>query len=364
MLDMGKSKPRKLSRQYAATLHGYLVLQQETLLQHAYELGREAVASGMSLLDMARIHQQGLASCLALPLTSEQITRTLKAAETFFVETLPPFEAARRGFYDANQRLRQLNQELERRNTELAAANLALRDLSKQILHVEEEERKRISRELHDEVGQALTAIHIDLDLMMGDGGSDVQTLQEGVAGVRSLLQQTMQTVHRFAHELRPAMLDELGLLPALRSYLKAFGERCSLEVHITGHAGVESLNSDQKTVLFRVAQESLTNVSKHAQATRVDIRLRKFNNAVQMQIKDDGKSFRVNGLLAARKKRKRLGLFGMQERVRLVNGRFTLESKPGIGTIVRVEIPINAEDSRRAPENPVLLSRGRTACG
>ena len=148
----------------------------------------------------------------------------------------------------------------------------------------------------------------------------------------------------------------------ARRSYLKTFGERSGLEVHIAGHASIESLNSAQKTVLFRVAQESLTNVTKHAQANRVDITLRRFNYAVQMQIKDDGKSFQVHGH-RPEKRGKRLGLFGMQERVRLVNGRFTLESAPGEGTTVRVEIPVNAQDPHAGSEKPGL-SRGRSAYG
>src|ERR1051326_4961018 len=194
---------RNLSREYSTTLHGYLVQQQETLLQHAYELGREAIAQGMGVLDMVRIHQQGLAACLASPLPPEEVTRTLKSAETFFMESLSPFEAAHRGFDEANRRLEKLNHALEHRNAELATLNRALRALSRQILHVEEEERKRISRELHDEVGQALTAIHIDLDLILRDGTADVQTLQKKITGVQQLLQDTMDTVHRFARELR-----------------------------------------------------------------------------------------------------------------------------------------------------------------
>src|SRR5690349_11539898 len=99
MPGIAKNKSvRILSRQYAATLHGYLVLQQETRLQDAYELGREAIACGLGVLNMARIHQHGLAACLSHPLSREAITRTLKAAETFFMEALSPFEAARRGF--------------------------------------------------------------------------------------------------------------------------------------------------------------------------------------------------------------------------------------------------------------------------
>src|SRR5438093_1548490 len=283
-----------LARQYTTTLQGYLVVQQETVLQQAYQLGREAIARGLGVLQMVRIHQQALASCLS-PLSPVERTRALGAAETFFLEALSPFEAAHRGFHEANQRLRQLNDTLEHRNAELAALNRNLCDLSSQVLHVQEEERKRISRELHDEAGAKLTAINMNLSVLQRGGNVDAARLKKTIADTQNLLQQTMETMHRFARELRPIMLDELGLLPALRSYLKGLAERTGLRVNIRASAEAENLDSDQKTVLFRVAQESLTNVAKHAQASQVGLTLRKITHGFQMEIKDDGKSFQVD---------------------------------------------------------------------
>lgn len=333
------NRVRKLSRRYTAALSRYLAGQREVLLQDAYELGREAIVRGLGVLDMARVHQQALASCLSAALCAGAEARMIHAAEAFFMETLSPFEVEHRGFREANLQLRQLNEALGQRNVELAGLNRELRALSDKVLRVQEEERKRISRELHDEIGQALTAINMNLTLLHKNGKTDARLFERKVADAQGLLIHTMDTVHRFARELRPAILDDLGLLPALRSYLSAFAERTGLRARFHGNAAVERLGSEQKTVVFRVAQESLTNVAKHARAGRVEVSLRKFEDRVRMEIKDDGKAFRVNQQAPA-KGRKRLGLLGMQERVRLVNGRLVVASAPGKGTTVRVEIP------------------------
>jgi signal transduction histidine kinase len=210
-----------------------------------------------------------------------------------------------------------------------------------QILNVQEEERKRISRELHDEVGQALTAINMKLAVLQRDGAAEAAALlSKKIADIGSLLVGAMASVHKFARELRPTMLDELGLVPALRSYLKEYAQRTGLPVRFRGSIDGERLNAEQKTVLFRIVQESLTNVAKHAHANQVDVSLRTVNNCIWMRIKDDGHGFTVDQQQSA-KGEKRLGLLGMRERLRLVNGRFAVKSAPGKGTTVEVEIPL-----------------------
>ena len=354
------SRARQLSRQYAAALCRYLKRPQETHLQQAYELGREASARGLGVLDVARVHQSALASCLSPTQSAAEKARTLRAAETLFMETLSPFEAMHRGFRDANLELQQLNAQLKRRNAELRASEdhfhqlfeqarvmqENLRALSTKILHVQEEERKHISRELHDEVGQALTAIDVNLALLQRNGDAGPAGLRKRIADAQNLLRQTMNTVHDFACELRPSTLDDLGLLPALRSYTQRFAERTGLGVRFAAAADFEDLNSEQKTVVFRVTQESLTNVAKHAHARRVVVSLRRLADRLRLQIQDDGKSFLVDRQLCVNGK-KRLGLLGMQERVRLVNGRFAIESAPGRGTTVRVEIPFKSDKEK-----------------
>ncbi|HEY5910560.1 MAG TPA: histidine kinase [Verrucomicrobiae bacterium] len=381
------SRLRQWSRRYAACLRRYVAQGQEAVLQEAYELGREASTRGVGVLEMARIHQRALAACLVAARQVEAKVRVLRAAETFFMETLAPFEAAHRGFLKANLELQDANQALEAGNRELERTNRqlerevaararsqsallqseehfrelfheaermqeSLRQLSNKILHVQEEERKRVSRELHDEVGQALTAISTSLEMLRRDAAAGPQSLLGKIADAQNLLAQTMDAVHRFAQELRPPMLDELGLLPALRSYLRGFAERTGLRVSLNGTAGAEGLSDEQKTVVFRVAQESLNNVAKHAQAKRVAVTFRQLKGSVQIRIQDNGKAFQVERQLAGGAK-KRLGLLGMQERTRLVNGRFDITSAPGKGTTVSVEIPLGS------PRNPAAGRHG-----
>jgi PAS domain S-box-containing protein len=226
--------------------------------------------------------------------------------------------------------------------TERKQAEEALKNLSRKILQAQEEERRRISRELHDEVGQSLTAISVGLATLRNNGAAKTGRFARTIAGTQRLLEGTMETVHRFARELRPALLDELGLLPALRSQVKIFSEHTGLRVQLQADPAAERLNSEQKIAVFRIAQESLTNVAKHARASRVSVSLQAANDGICMEIADNGKSFRTGPGTAAKQKQ-RLGLLGMQERVRLVNGQFSVRPQPGRGTTVRVTIPFQS---------------------
>jgi len=240
---------------------------------------------------------------------------------------------------EVEEALIQSEEHYRRLFNEAQAMQENLRNLSHRILHVQEEERRRISRELHDEIGQSLTAVSVTLATLRNNGATTVESLSRKIASIQQLLEQAMGAIHRFARELRPAMLDELGLLPALRSHVKNFSEHTGLLTRLRADPIAEHLDGEQKTALFRIVQESLTNVVKHARADRVDISIRKTDEGVCMEIADDGKSFR-NGPKNSAGRRQHLGLLGMQERVRLINGRFAIEPKPGRGTTVRVTIP------------------------
>ncbi len=211
-----------------------------------------------------------------------------------------------------------------------------------QVLRIQEEERRRISRELHDEIGHALTAINLGLACLARDGSAaNNPRPAKKIAALQGLLEEAMTKVHDIAYDLRPAMLDELGLLPALRSYIKKYAEQTGLLIRFKAGPEPESLNNEQKTVLFRVAQESLTNIVKHAGATRVSVTITSAGRYVQMLIKDNGKGFVPDGRRQAARV-KRLGLIGMQERVRMINGRFAIKSMPGHGTLIRVRVPVS----------------------
>jgi PAS domain S-box-containing protein len=214
-----------------------------------------------------------------------------------------------------------------------------LRQLSRQILLTQEEERREISRELHDVIAQTLTGINVRLAALKKDAMLNTKGLDRNIARTQRLVEKSVNIVHQFARELRPAVLDDLGLIPALHSFVKSFSKRTRIHVHLKVFAGIERLDISKRTVLYRIAQESLTNVARHAKANRVEVNIHKLRNVVRMKIADDGKSFQVERTLQA-KGNKQLGLLGMRERVEMVGGNFCVESAPGHGTTVRVEIP------------------------
>ncbi len=150
-----------------------------------------------------------------------------------------------------------------------------LRLLSRQLLSAQEEERKKISRELHDEIAQTLTGINVRLATLKKEAAINTKGLEQKITRTQQLVEKSVDIVHRFARELRPTVLDDLGLIPALHSFMKNFTRRTGIRVSLTAFAAVEQLNSDKRTVLYRVAQEALTNVARHAQASRVEVSFR-----------------------------------------------------------------------------------------
>ena len=216
-----------------------------------------------------------------------------------------------------------------------------LRHLSRRILSAQEEERRRISRELHDEIAQVLTGINVRLATLKKEATANTKDLTRKIARTQRLVEKSVDIVHRFAGELRPAALDDLGLIPALHSYMKDFAKTDGhpVQLHELYSRRMEQLDSAKRTVLYRVAQEALTNVARHAQASLVKVSIQKLRGVIRMEIKDNGKSFEVQGVLPAGRN-KRLGLLGMRERVEMVGGRFTVESAPGKGTTIRAQIP------------------------
>lgn len=214
-----------------------------------------------------------------------------------------------------------------------------LRHLSRQVIRAQEEERKQVSRELHDVIAQTLTGINIRLATMKLQAGTDARGFNRNILHTQRLVEKSVDIVHRFARELRPAVLDDLGVIPALHAFLKSFTARTGIHSHLKAFAGVNDMDTARRTVLFRVAQEALTNVGRHSQATRVDITIRKLAAGLAMQIQDNGKAFNVASQLQANGG-KRLGLLGMRERVEMVGGTFAVQSASGKGTSVQVEIP------------------------
>jgi len=229
-----------------------------------------------------------------------------------------------------------------------------LSHLTRQIITAQEEERKEISRELHDEVVQPLVSIDLELSALGNRATVNAPTLKRKITRAKQLVRVSMTAVHRFARELRPTVLDDLGLIPALQAHIKRLAERKKIKIQLTAFDGVEALSDAGRTVLFRVAQEALTNVVRHARATRVTIGIRETAGAIQMEISDDGRSFSVEKTLFA-KNSKHLGLIGMRERIEMIGGSLAIESTPGQGTTVRAEIPFAPGQGKEGADAPSL---------
>ncbi|HLP26103.1 MAG TPA: histidine kinase [Acidobacteriota bacterium] len=342
---------------YADALRDYLREGGEAGLASAYECGREASIAGLGVLDLVRLHHTVLGELeSAADVNAIAVLPAAKEREKeFLLEALSPFEAAHRGYRRAHEELRARERELsegrahyENLFKEARGMEEALRLLSKRMVYAQEEERKHFSRELHDEVGQALNAMTMNLAALKRLTECATPAAQARIDDTVQLVERTIETVHRFARELRPAMLDELGLEAALRACVRGFSERTGHSVEFHGRLEGNLLAPDQRIVIYRVAQESLNNVAKHASATHVDVILWREGGLAILEIRDNGRGF----LPAPRRvepDRQRLGLLGMEERVRLVNGRFHIGSRPGAGTIVRVEIPLAPEESAPA---------------
>ncbi len=234
--------------------------------------------------------------------------------------------------------------ESERTQRELLAQSLGLhaqlRNLTHQLLRAQEDERKKISHQLHDEIAQTLAGISMELATLKETAALNPQGLRQRISKTRLRVERAVHVVHDFARDLRPAMLDDLGLVPTLRSHLKELAARHGLRVSFTAFAGADALDSAKCTVLYRVAQEALTNVVRHSNSKTASVRLLQAGDAVRLEVHDDGTAFAPARVLAAQQGG-RLGLVGMRERVEMVGGRFTLVSAPGVGTTVTADVPL-----------------------
>jgi signal transduction histidine kinase len=215
--------------------------------------------------------------------------------------------------------------------------------LLKKVVLAQEEERRRIARELHDEMGQALTSLLIGLKVTEGTLASpEAKTVNNEM---KATVAQLFDSVHNLALELRPSLLDDLGLVPALSNYVRKWPALSGVQIDFaaTGMAGLR-LPREIETTLYRVVQEALTNVVRHAQAQRASVLLERRGNSVVAIVEDNGRGFNVAEVRSEQGTRQRLGLYGLQERASLIGGQFTVESTIGRGTTVYVEVPLSGE--------------------
>jgi PAS domain S-box-containing protein len=210
-----------------------------------------------------------------------------------------------------------------------------LRALTARLQSVREEERARMAREIHDELGQALTAIKIDLASLVSELPAE-QTQALRKQSIMKLIDETIQTVRRISTELRPGILDDLGLVAAVEWAAEEFQARTGTKCQISLPRADLALDPERATALFRIFQETLTNVARHAHATEVNVRLAYDRCDVSLEVRDNGKGISEEQLTAANS----LGLLGMLERALLLGGELTISGVPGKGTTVRVRIP------------------------
>lgn len=229
-----------------------------------------------------------------------------------------------------------------------------LREQFSRIVKAQEDERQRVARELHDQAGQALTAIQLGLGRL--EKLEDPVAAKGEAQALRELTVQTMEEIRNLAVDLRPSILDDLGLVPAVRQYVREFGRRTGLSTTFIADPINKRFPAEMEAALFRVIQEALTNTAKHAAATQVSVEMKGQPEELQITVADDGRGFDLREVLRGDNKRS-LGLFGMQERMSLVGGKLTIESTPGAGTRLTAVAPWSAYPDGRQTEPPRLLS-------
>jgi signal transduction histidine kinase len=211
-----------------------------------------------------------------------------------------------------------------------------LRALAARLQTVREEERSHAAREIHDELGQALTAIKFEFTALLRNLAVDEGPVRQRSDGILKLLDEAIQSVRRIGSELRPAILDDAGLVAAIEWTVDEFQARTGTRVEVSLPDADLALGRETATALFRILQETLTNVARHANATRVSVRLAKEDGSLILEVRDNGKGLNEEQLSG----KSSLGILGMRERVQLLGGTLTISSPPGEGTTVRVLIP------------------------
>jgi len=228
---------------------------------------------------------------------------------------------------------------------ELRQKGTLQRQLLERVITVQEEERKRIARELHDQTGQSLTSLIMTLKVL--EEASSPQRARAHIGELRDMVVQVLKGVHDLALQLRPSVLDDLGLPAALRHYLRGYEDRFRLPVdlQILG-LDRERLAPEVETALYRIVQEALTNVARHSRAHSVSVLLERRGASMKLIVEDDGQGFDVARVMGSGPHEGNLGLYGMRERASLLDGTLTIESTPGAGTTVFVEIPLKRRET------------------
>jgi signal transduction histidine kinase len=264
-------------------------------------------------------------------------------------------DALRDAYNDMEQRVEERTRELSRVNENLQTeiskhkeSESARLELLRRLVTAQEEERRRISRELHDQTGQHLAALLLGLKTLKNSTENGSSSLHQSLFQLQKLTERLVEEAHHLAWELRPAALDDLGLETAISNYVEKWSERNSISLDF--HSGLNKLRLSPhvETAVFRIVQEALTNVLKHAQATRVSVMLEYRYDELLVIVEDNGRGFQPEVPLTI-KERGGLGLVGINERVALVGGKLNIESEPGGGATIAIRIPAPASVPQKA---------------
>src|SRR5436305_1345911 len=224
-------------------------------------------------------------------------------------------------------------------NVLLEAVDESNRLCTSQIINPQEQPRKRVARELHDETSQVLTSLLISLAVL--EEAITTPEAQGRIAETRMLAHQTLRAIRSLSIDLRPSALDDLGLLPALRWYIKEYQQKFSIQVEFQSTGFRERLPAEMETALYRIVQEALTNVAKYAHAHTIHVTLKEEANQVYVTITDDGCGFDMEKVQKTFGQERGLGLVGMHERAHLLDGTLNIQSSPGYGTTVQASLPL-----------------------
>jgi signal transduction histidine kinase len=279
-----------------------------------------------------------------------QLARTFETMRVKLGDSLESIQASSR---ELEKRVRERTRELEASRDELrqvAAENAVLYEelkqkeslrgeLLKKVIGAQEEERRRIARELHDETSQALTALAMGMETVTLGPSLSKEQLQEKLSGLKGLAVQTLDEVHNLIYDLRPSILDDLGLVAGLEWYAENRLQPLGLGVHVEVSGQERRLPSEVETTLFRIGQEAISNVARHAEASNVLLTIHFNENAVSLEVEDDGKGFAPAAESSTAPSG--WGLLGMRERSALLKGELEIASEPGRGTSVAVRVPL-----------------------
>jgi signal transduction histidine kinase len=291
---------------------------------------------GLSALEAARERAPQIPAIFVTGTLGEEVViEMLKSGATDYVlktrlsRLVPAVQRAMREAVVRNER--------KRAEDKLRRSMEQLRALSVYLQYVREDERIRISRQVHDELGQALTGLKMDLYWLANRLPKKYRTVHEKTRAMSAHIDATIQTVRRIATELRPGILDDLGLVAAIEWQAQEFQKRTGIECVVSSELKDAILDQDLNTAFFRIFQETLTNIIRHAQASRVDVNLRQDEGALVLEVKDNGRGISEAELNDTRS----IGVLGMRERAALLQGELQITGVPGQGTTVAVRIPL-----------------------